>query len=173
MAFFVRQLPDQRNFLVAAVLAQVVDYLTGLRLDEDDLGWLRGSGQFDAGFVDSLQDFRFTGDLDAVPEGAVVFAHEPLLRITAPLREAQLIESRVIDLMHFQTMVASKAARCVIAAQGRKLVDFGLRRAHGAHAGLLSARASYIAGFDGTATTLASAGWLPSLGTTRIFPEAI
>jgi nicotinate phosphoribosyltransferase len=154
--FFVRRLPAGRNFLVAAGLAQLVDYLAMLRFGDDDLAWLRGSGRFDAGFIESLRDFRFTGDMDAVPEGTVVFADEPLLRISAPLREAQFIESRLINLIHYQTMVASKAARCVIAARGRTLVDFGLRRAHGAEAALLSARASHIAGFDSTATTLAA-----------------
>jgi len=154
--FFVRRLPDQRNFLVAAGLAQVVDYLSTLYFDEDDLAWLRESGRFDASFIESLRDFRFSGDMDAIPEGTLVFADEPLLRITAPLREAQFIESRVMNLLHYQTVVASKAARSVLAARGRTLVDFGLRRAHGAEAALLSARASYIAGFDSTATTLAA-----------------
>lgn len=154
--FFVRNVPDKRNFLMAAGLAQVVTYLTELRFDQDDLAWLRASGKFDRSFIESLEDFRFSGDVDAMPEGTVFFADEPVLRITAPLREAQFIESRVINLLHYQTLVASKAARAVIAAQGRQLVDFGLRRAHGAEAALLSARASYIAGFDGTATTLAA-----------------
>lgn len=154
--FFVRQLPPGRNFLMAAGLAQVVEYLTALRFDQDDLAWLGASGRFDPAFIASLKDFRFSGDVDALPEGSVFFADEPLLRITAPLREAQFIESRVMNLLHYQTLVASKAARSVIAAQGRRLVDFGLRRAHGAEAAVLSARASYIAGFDGTATTVAA-----------------
>jgi nicotinate phosphoribosyltransferase len=152
--FFVRRLPDERNFLMAAGLAQVVEYLTALQFDQDDLAWLRSSGQFDPAFIDTLQDFRFTGDVDAVPEGTVFFADEPILRITAPLREAQFVESRVMNLLHYQTIVASKAVRSVIAGQGKRLIDFGLRRAHGAEAAVLSARASYIAGFDGTATTV-------------------
>lgn len=164
--FFVRRLPPARNFLVAAGLEQVVDYLCGLRFDEEDLDWLRASGRFDAGFVESLRDLRFTGDVDAMPEGTVFFADEPVLRITAPLREAQLVESRVINLLHFQTLVASKAVRSVRAANGRQLIDFGLRRAHGAEAALLSARASYLAGFDGTATTLAASRFgIPVFGT--------
>lgn len=154
--FFVRRLPDGRNFLMAAGLAQVIAYLSGLRFDREDLAWLRASGQFESSFIESLQDFRFTGDVDALPEGTVFFADEPILRITAPLREAQFIESRVMNLLHYQTLVASKAVRSVIAAQGRRLVDFGLRRAHGAEAAVLSARASYIAGFDGTATMAAA-----------------
>jgi nicotinate phosphoribosyltransferase len=154
--FFVRHLPDRRNFAVAAGLAQVLAYLGDLRFDEDDLAWLQDSGRFDDAFIASLRDFRFTGDVDAMPEGTVFFADEPVLRVTAPLREAQFIESRVMNLLHYQTLVASKAARCVLAAPGRKLIDFGLRRAHGAEAALLSARASYLAGFDGSATTIAA-----------------
>lgn len=154
--FFVRRLPDQRNFLMAAGLAQVVDYLAALRFDEDDLAWLHASGRFDAAFVESLRGLRFSGDVDAMPEGTVFFADEPILRITAPLPEAQLVESRVINLLHYQTLAASKAVRSVIAARGRRLVDFGMRRAHGAEAAVMSARASYIAGFDATATTLAA-----------------
>jgi nicotinate phosphoribosyltransferase len=154
--FFVRRLPDERNFLMAAGLAQVVAYLRELRFDEEDLAWLAASGQFDPAFLESLHDFRFTGDVDALPEGTVFFADEPVLRITAPMREAQFIESRVMNLLHYQTLVASKAARSVMAAHGRRLVDFGMRRAHGAEAAVMSARASYIAGFDGTATTIAA-----------------
>ncbi|WP_292938026.1 nicotinate phosphoribosyltransferase [Noviherbaspirillum sp.] len=155
--FFVRRLPERRNFLMAAGLEQVLSYLTELRFDHEDIAWLRASGKFSAPYIDSLAEFRFTGDVDAMPEGTVFFAEEPILRITAPLREAQFVESRIINLLQFQTMVASKAARSVNVANGKRLVDFGLRRAHGAEAGLLSARASYLAGFDATATTLAGA----------------
>jgi nicotinate phosphoribosyltransferase len=163
---FVRALPPRRNFLLAAGLEQVIEYLLGLRFSDGDLDWLAAAGRFDAGFLDSLRDLRFTGDLDAMPEGTVAFADEPLLRVTAPLREAQFIESRVLNLVHLQTLVASKAARCVLAAAGRPLIDFGLRRAHGAEAGLLSARASYIAGFAGTATVEAARRFgVPVFGT--------
>jgi nicotinate phosphoribosyltransferase len=154
--FFVRQLPPNRNFLVAAGLAQLLSYLTGLGFDDSELAWLRESGKFDLAFIASLQGFHFTGDVDAMPEGTVFFADEPVLRVSAPLPEAQFIETRLVNLLHFQTLIASKAVRSVLAAQGRRLIDFGLRRAHGAEAGLLSARASYIAGFDGSATTLAA-----------------
>lgn len=154
--FFVRRLPGERNFLIAAGLAQVVAYLTELRFDEEELEWLRESGRFTPPFIESLKDFRFSGEVDALPEGTAFFADEPMLRISAPLREAQFVESRVMNLLHYQTLVASKAARSVVAARGKRLVDFGLRRAHGAEAAVLSARASYIAGFDGTATTLAA-----------------
>jgi nicotinate phosphoribosyltransferase len=163
---FVRALPPRRNFLLAAGLEQVLEYLLGLRFSDGDLDWLAATGRFDAGFLDSLRDFRLTGDLDAMPEGTVAFADEPLLRVIAPLREAQFIESRVLNLVHLQTLVASKAARCVLAAAGRPLIDFGLRRAHGAEAGLLSARASYIAGFAGTATVEAARRFgVPAFGT--------
>jgi len=164
--FFVRKLPAQRNFLLAAGLDQVLDYLDGLRFTDDDLAWLRGSGRFSAAFVDSLADLRFTGDVDAMPEGTPFFADEPILRITAPLREAQLVESRVMNLLHYETLVATKAVRSVLAAPDRLLVDFGLRRAHGAEAGLLSARASYLAGFAGTATVEAGRRFgVPVFGT--------
>jgi len=164
--FFVRALPAGRGFLVAAGLAQLVDYLLALRLEADELAWLAKCGCFDRDFVDSLSDLAFTGDVDAMPEGSVFFADEPIVRVTAPLREAQVVESRLINLLHFQTLVASKAVRCALAAPGRTLVDFGMRRAHGAEAGLLSARAAYLAGFTGTATVEAGRAFgIPIFGT--------
>lgn len=164
--FFVRKLPEGRNFLIAAGLEQVLDYLERARFQSEELRWLKECGRFRDDFVDSLLDWRFTGDVDALPEGTAFFPEEPLLRVVAPLREAQLVETRIINLLQFQTMVASKAIRCVLAARGRMLVDFGLRRAHGAEAGLLSARASYLAGFAGTATVLAGQRWgIPLFGT--------
>jgi nicotinate phosphoribosyltransferase len=150
--FFVRRLPDERNFLVAAGLEQVLDFLQTLAFSAEDLAWLRESGRFDEALLDRLKSFRFTGDVDAVLEGEVVFADEPILRVVAPLPEAQLVETRIVNLLHFQTVIASKAARMRITAPEMSLVDFGLRRAHGAEAGLLAARASYLAGFNGTAT---------------------
>jgi nicotinate phosphoribosyltransferase len=150
--FFVRQLPPARGFLLAAGLAQALDYLEELRFDTEDLRWLETTGRFSSDALKRLQDFRFTGDVDAMPEGSVFFAGEPILRITAPLPEAQFVESRIINLLNFQSMIASKAARCRLAAGPLRLVDFGLRRAQGAEAGLLAARACYVAGFDGTAT---------------------
>ncbi|HZX27010.1 MAG TPA: nicotinate phosphoribosyltransferase, partial [Telluria sp.] len=163
---FVRRLPAQRGFLVAAGLEEAVRYLAELRFDEQELAWLASEGRFHPEFVASLRELRFTGDVDAVPEGTVVFADEPLLRVSAPIAQAQFAESRIINLLHYQTMVATKAARCVQAAGGRELVDFGLRRSHGAEAGLLSARASYLAGFHGSATTLAGMRYgIPVSGT--------
>jgi nicotinate phosphoribosyltransferase len=110
---------------------------------------------FGAAFLEQLASLRFAGDVHAMPEGTVFFPDEPILRVTAPLPQAQLVETRLINLLHFQTLIASKAARHVLLAENRQLVDFGLRRAHGGDAGLLAARASYIAGYDGTATVLA------------------
>lgn len=164
--FFVRKMPPGRNFLLAGGLEQVVDYLENLRLTSEELNWLGSCGRFHQRFVDSLADLRFTGAVEAMPEGTVFFPGEPILRVVAPMREAQLVESRIINLLQFQTLVASKAARVRLVAPGKLLVDFGLRRAHGAEAGLLSARASYLAGFDGTATVLAGMRWgIPLFGT--------
>ncbi|HLB79467.1 MAG TPA: nicotinate phosphoribosyltransferase [Dongiaceae bacterium] len=163
---FMRKLPERRGFLVAAGLEQALDYLERLRFAEDELDWLARSGRFNRRFLDYLADFRFTGDVHAMPEGTAFFADEPILRITAPLPQAQLVETRIINLLHFQSLIAAKAARMVLAAPDKLLVDFGLRRAHGAEAGLLAARASYIAGFAGTATTLAEAMFgIPIYGT--------
>lgn len=163
---FVRKLPPGRAFLMAAGLEQAVAFLQDLRFTAEELAWLRESGRFRADFVIELAAMRFTGDLDALPEGTIFFADEPLLRITAPLPQAQLVESRLMNLVHFQTVIASKAARIVLAAPGKQLVDFGLRRAHGAEAALFAARASYLAGFAGTATLPAGRAFdIPLFGT--------
>ncbi|AOZ04348.1 nicotinate phosphoribosyltransferase (plasmid) [Cupriavidus sp. USMAHM13] len=164
--FFVRKLPLGRNFLVAAGLEQVLTYLESLRFSRGDLDQLACDGRFSDAFMHSLENLRFTGDVHAAPEGTVFFSDEPILRITAPLPEAQLVESRVMNLMHYESLVASKAVRVALVAPGRLLVDFGLRRAHGAEAGMLSARASYLAGFTGTATMLAGIRYgIPVYGT--------
>lgn len=152
---FVRRLPKTRRFLLAAGIEQVVDYLEQLRFHDEDLEFLASLKKFSAPFLDYLGSVRFTGALHAMPEGTPFFADEPILRVTAPILEAQLLESRVLNIVHFQTTIASKAARCVIAARGRQLVDFGMRRAHEASAGLFAARAAYLAGFDATATVAA------------------
>ena len=164
--FFVRRLPPHRNFLLAAGLAQALDYLEGLRFEPAELEWLGSQPGFPPGFVDWLAGLRFTGDVDAMPEGTVFFPEEPLLRVTAPLPQAQLVETRLISLLNFSSLIASRAVRFTLAAPGAQLVDFGLRRAHGSEAGLLAARAAYIAGFDGTATVLAGQRWgIPIFGT--------
>ena len=164
--FFVRALPPQRGFLIAAGLEQVLEYLQVVRFSESELEWLAESGDFSKSFLDYLGRFRFTGDVHAMREGSVFFAEEPILRVTAPLMEAQLVETRIINLLHFQCMIASKAARMVLAAPGKNLVDFGFRRAHGAEAGLLAARASYLVGFSGSATLAAQKIYgVPTYGT--------
>ncbi len=155
--FFRRLPPKQRNFLLAAGLEQTLEFLEGLHFTAEELEWLARQNCFTPKFIDQLARLRFTGDVDAMPEGRVLFANEPIIRIVAPLPEAQLVETRLMNLMHFQTMIASKAARAVIHAPDKLLVDFGLRRAHGAEAGLLAARATYLAGMSGTATVLAGA----------------
>ncbi len=164
---FVRKLPPGRGFLMAAGLEQLVEFLEGMRFDPDDLAWLRGLDAFSPAFLDRLATLRFTGDVDAMPEGSVFFPDEPVAAGDARrCRRRRLVETRLINLVHFQTVIASKAARMVLAAPGKQLVDFGLRRAHGAEAGLLAARASYLAGFDGTATVLASRVFgIPMVGT--------
>lgn len=164
--FFARKLPERRGFLVAAGLEQALDFLEALHATEADLDWLQQTGRFDAGLTEYLRDFRFTGDVHAMPEGTVFFADEPILRVTAPLPEAQYVESRLINILHFQSLVAAKAARMALAAPGKLLVDFGLRRAHGAEAGVFAARASYIGGFSGTATMQAARDYgVPIYGT--------
>ena len=164
--FFVRKLPERRNFLLAAGLEQVLDYLETLHFTERELEWLAGCGRFSRDFVDFLAGLRFGGDVAAMAEGTPFFPDEPILRVTAPLPQAQLVETRIINLLQFQVMVASKAARVRLAAPDRPLVDFGLRRAHGAEAGLYSARASYLACFDGTSNVQAGMLWdIPLFGT--------
>lgn len=163
---FVRKLPAQRNFLVAAGLEQALDFLESLAFTEPEIEWLARQGGFSAGLLERLRGFRFTGDVDAMPEGTVFFADEPVLRVTAPLPQAQLAESRLLNIVHLQTLIASKAARIVLAAGGRQLVDFGMRRAHGAEAALFAARSAWLAGFDGTATAEAGLRYgIPVFGT--------
>ena len=149
---FVRRLPETRRFLLAAGLEQALEHIEGLRFTEDDIAFLATLGRFRRDFLDYLRSVRFTGTVHAIPEGTPFFANEPIVRVSAPILEAQLLESRLINIVHFQTMIASKAARCVIAARGTQLIDFGMRRAHEADAAVFAARAAYLAGFDATAT---------------------
>lgn len=157
--FFARRLPPGWGFLLAAGLEQALDYLECLRFSAEDLDWLASTGRFTPEFLGSLADLRFTGEVHAVAEGMVVFANEPLLRVVAPLREAQLVETRLINLLHYSTLIASAAARVRLAAAERLLVDFGLRRAHGAEAGMMASRSCALAGFDGTSNMLAGQLW--------------
>lgn len=164
--FFVRTLPARRGFLLAAGLEQALDFLEDLRFSAAEIAWLQGTGRFRQNLVDYLADFRFTGDVHAMAEGTAFFANEPILRVTAPLPQAQFVETRLINILHFQILVASKAARMMLAAPDKVLVDFGLRRAHGAEAGLMAARASYLTGFAGSATVLAGERYgIPLYGT--------
>jgi nicotinate phosphoribosyltransferase len=164
--FFVRRLPARRGFVIAAGLDQALDFLENLHFSPAELNWLAATGRFSKRLIDYLAALRFDGDVDAMPEGTVFFADEPILRVTAPLPVAQLVETRLINILHFQSLIAAKAARLVLAAPGKLLLDFGLRRAHGAEAGLLAARASYVAGFAGTATVLAQKLFgIPTFGT--------
>ena len=140
---------------MAAGLEQVIEYLENLRFGVEELDWVRRSRRFDPAFVDYLAALRFTGDVHAMPEGTIFFPDEPIVRVTAPIAEAQLVEPRLMNLLHFQTLIASKAARAVLVAPDKLLIDFGLRRAHGAEAGLLAARAAYLAGMSGSSTVLA------------------
>jgi nicotinate phosphoribosyltransferase len=163
---FVRRLPDDRRFLVACGIEQAVGYLTSLAFDDDALGYLDGLGLFDGAFLDRLRSLRFTGDVWAVAEGEVVFANEPLLRVTAPLIEAQLVETFLLATVGFQTMVASKAARVAIAAAGRPFADFSARRDHGPDAALKAARAAYVGGAASTSNVLAGQAFgIPLSGT--------
>lgn len=152
---FVRSLPEQRRFLIAAGLEQALGYLESLRFDDEAIAYLASLGRFKDGFLEHLASLRFSGDVWAVPEGEAVFAPEPLVRVTAPIIEAQIVESFLLNCITFQTMVASKAARVSIACRGRTFVDFSLRRDHGADAALKAARASYIAGAAATSNVLA------------------
>jgi len=149
---FSRKLPMARRFLIAAGLEQVVHYVQNLRFSASEIDYLAGTGLFRSQFLDYLSLLRFSGSLHAMPEGTPFFADEPILRITAPIIEAQLVESRILNILHFQTLIASKAVRCVLAAGGRRMIDFGMRRAHEADAALYAARATHLAGFDATAT---------------------
>lgn len=165
--FSVRSLPPNRGFLIASGLESVISFLEDLRFSQEEIDYLAATRRFSQKLLDYVARFRFTGDLYALPEGTVCFANEPLIRVVAPMPQAQLAETRVINLLHIATIIASKAARCMLAADGKAfLVDFGLRRAHGAEAGLIAARAAYIAGFAGTSTVLADALYgIPVFGT--------
>src|SRR6185436_3383217 len=156
---FVRQLPPTRNYLVAAGLDQVLDFLESLRFTADEVDYLRtvpALAKLPREFFEYLSALRFTGDVWAIEEGTPVFAHEPLVRVTAPLAEAQLVETALIAEIMFPTSVASRASRVVEAAAGRGVMEFGARRAHGIDAGIRAARAAYLAGFD--SSSLVEAG---------------
>jgi len=166
---FVRSLPPQRGFLLAAGLDQALDFLENVRFSAEDIEFLRRHPAFarlSAAFFEYLKDFHFTGEVWAMPEGTLAFEEEPLLRVTAPIIEAQIVETFLLSTLTFQTMIASKAARVVAAAQGRPVVEFGSRRAHGPEAGVLAARAAYIGGCTGTSNVEAGQRFgIPTFGT--------
>jgi nicotinate phosphoribosyltransferase len=155
---YTRELPKTRSFLIAAGLEQALHYVLNVRFSDDDLKYLRSLSIFqsvNSAFFDYLSEFRFTGDVWAMPEGTVFFENEPIVQVEAPIIEAQILETYLINSLNVQSMVASKATRMCLAAKGRKVVDFGSRRAHGPQAGVLAARASFIGGCDGTSNVLA------------------
>jgi len=154
-SLFVRRLPGRRNYLLACGLDDALTFLETLRFDQAALAYLESLGRFSAPFLRYLETLRFTGEVYAVAEGTPVFANEPLVEVRAPIAEAQLVEAAVMNQVHFQTVIASKAARVVEAARGRQVVDFGLRRMHGFEAGLKAARAFALAGVEATSNVAA------------------
>ena len=166
---FVRTLPSRRNYLVAAGLEQALDFLENVRFSSEDIAYLRAQPFFrhvHADFYDYLARFRFAGDVWALPEGTIFFPGEPLLRVTAPIADAQLVETSILSILHFQTLIASKASRVTTAAAGCPVVEFGSRRAHGMEAGVLAARAAFIGGCEGTSNTYAGRRFgIPVYGT--------
>ncbi|MGR3176048.1 MAG: nicotinate phosphoribosyltransferase [Candidatus Scalindua sp.] len=166
---FVRDLPEKRTYLIAAGLEQAIHYLRNLRFTGEYLKYLRNLPVFknvSRGFFDYLRNFRFSGDICAVPEGTIIFGNEPIIRVTAALIEAQIIETYLLSMINYQTLIASKASRVVHAAKGREVIDFGTRRAHGPQAGVLAARACFIGGCAGTSNVLAAYELgIPPIGT--------
>jgi nicotinate phosphoribosyltransferase len=165
-SLFVRRVPAQRGFLVAAGLEDALDRLLAWEVTAEDTAWLRDTLGWPPELAEPLTGLRFTGDVWAVPEGSVVLADEPLLEVTAPLPEAQLLETTLLNAVTYQTVLAAKAVRCVLAAGGRPVVDFALRRTHGVEAGIAAARAGAIAGFAATSNVAAAQlHRLPATGT--------
>lgn len=163
---FIRDLPKVRSFFLAAGLEDVIEFLETFHFDHDSIKYLEGLGIFHRDFLEHLKTLRFTGDVWAIPEGTVFFPNEPIVRVVAPLIEAQIIESFLLNTINLETMIATKAARVVMAARGRSVFDFALRRTHGATAALRTARSSYIAGFKGTSNVLAGSLYgIPVAGT--------
>jgi nicotinate phosphoribosyltransferase len=165
-SLFVRSYPPNRGYFVSAGLADVLDFLRDFSFDASAIDYLFSKRLFADNFLDYLKGVRFTGDVWAVPEGRLFFKDEPILEITAPIIEAQLVETFVINQINLQSLIATKAARCVAAARGRGVVDFALRRTHGTDAGMKVARCSYLAGFNGTSNVLAGRRYgIPIVGT--------
>ena len=165
-SLFIRDYPPGRNYFVAAGLQDALEELESLNFSSDELAFLRDTGLFSSDFLSFLKKVRFTGSVFAMPEGSIFFANEPILEVTAPLIEAQIVETFLLNTVGFQTMIASKAARCVHVAAGRTLIDFSLRRTQGHDAGMKVARSTYLAGFTGTSNVLAGREYgIPLSGT--------
>jgi nicotinate phosphoribosyltransferase len=162
---FIRRLPENRSYFLFAGLEETLQYLQNIQFTDDQISYLKKQG-FNQDFLDYLRNFKFTGDVFAVPEGTVVFPNVPLIRVTAPIIEAQLVETFLLNSVNLQTMIATKASRVVHAAKGKSVIEFGLRREHGIDAGVKVARSSYIAGCQGTSNVLAGQTYgLPVFGT--------
>jgi nicotinate phosphoribosyltransferase len=153
--YFFRKIPDDGGYCVLAGIADVIDYIQNLKFSDEDLAYLDNLNIFSKDVLMYLENFKFTGDLWAIPEGTVVFPHEPLIRVIAPLPEAQLLESTILNIMNFQTLIATKGARVRWAAHGDPVIDFGLRRAHGPDGALMASRAAFIGGVEGSSNVLA------------------
>jgi len=165
-SLFVRNLPENRSFLVTAGLEEALQFLENWRFTPEAIDYLRAKNQFGESYLEHLAKIRFTGDVLAAPEGTVLFANEPILEVTAPIIEAQIVETYLLSALQLQTLIASKAARIIFAARGRNVVDFGSRRAHGMNAALKIARTSYLAGFAATSNVLAGKQFgIPVTGT--------
>ncbi len=165
-SLFIRAYPPGRSYFVAAGLEHFIDLVTAFRFEGDSLQFLASTGKFTTDFIEFLATLRFTGSIRALPEGRIFFADEPLLEVTAPIIEAQIVETLAINVLQLESLIASKAARIVHAAHGRSVIDFSLRRTHGVDAGLKAARASYLAGFTGTSNVLAGKIYgIPIFGT--------
>ena len=163
---FYRSKDESTHYAIMAGIEQLMDYIENLHFDDEDIAYLRGMGIFDEDFLTELRHFAFHGDIQAVPEGPIVFSHEPLIRVTAPIFEAQLIETALLNIINHQTLIATKASRVVQAAEGGTIMEFGLRRAQGPDAGIYGARAAVIGGCAGTSNVLTGQMYnMPAMGT--------
>ena len=176
---FYRTNPDGNGFAITAGLEQVVEYIENLHFDKEDIDYLRTTGLFGEDFLEYLADFKFTGDIYAIPEGTVVFPREPLVKVIAPIMQAQLVETAILNIINHQSLIATKANRIQRAARGRTVLEFGSRRAQGADAAIVGARAAYIGGVAGTACTLSDEVYsVPAGGTmahawVQMFPSEL
>ncbi len=165
-SLFVRKLPENRNFLVSCGLETLLEKIESFRFGDEELRYLKSFGKFSDSFLDYLREYEFRGNIYAIPEGRVVFQNEPIVQVEGPLPDVQILETLVINVIHLQTVIATKAVRSYLVSRGRSLVDFGFRRAHGLEAGIYAARASYITGFAGTSNLEAGRRFgIPVFGT--------